>query len=70
MSKMGQYVMELQEKEVEIDIAIREAKSLNMGNTVPTTTIIRQAARLAQCPVRDVIKFYYEGSQFDESTSW
>ena len=31
MSKMGQYVMELQEKEVEIDIAIREAKSLNMG---------------------------------------
>jgi len=70
MSKMGQYVMELQEKEVEINIAIREAKSLNMGNTVPTTTIIRQAAKLAKCDVKDVIKFYYEGSKFDESTSW
>ena len=70
MSKMGQYVMELQEKEVDIKYAIIEARNLNMGNTVPTTTIIRQAARLAQCPVRDVIKFYYEGSQFDESTSW
>lgn len=70
MSKMGQYVMELQEKEVDIKYAIIEARNLNMGNTVPTTTIIRQAAKLARCPVRDVIKFYYEGSQFDESTSW
>ena len=61
MSKMGQYVMELQEKEVEIEIAINEARSLNMGNTVPTTTIIRQAAKLANCDVKDVIKFYYEG---------
>ena len=35
MSKMGQYVLEMQEREQEIEIAISEAKSLNMGNTVP-----------------------------------
>ena len=70
MSKIGQYVMELQEKEVDIEYAIIEAKNLNMGNTVPTTTIIRQAAKLAKCPVRDVIKFYYEGSEYNESTPW
>lgn len=55
MSNTGYYV-----KEVEIKDAILEARNLNMGNTVPTTTIIRQAAKLAKCDVKDVIRIYYD----------
>lgn len=55
MSTTGYYV-----KEVEIKDAILEARNLNMGNTVPTTTIIRQAAKLAKCDVKDVIRIYYD----------
>lgn len=52
--------MRLQNKEVEIKYAIVEAKNMYMGNTVPTTTIIRQAAKLARCDVKDVIRIYYD----------
>jgi len=71
MSKMGNYVLGLMEQEVEIDYALQEAKKLNMGNTVPAMTIIRQAAKLAKCSESAVEKFYYNGSQFkDESAPW
>jgi len=70
MSKMGNYVLGLMEQEVEIEYALQEAKKLNMGNTVPAMTIIRQAAKLAKCSEGAVEKFYYNGSQFDESAPW
>lgn len=71
MSKMGNYVLDLMEQEVEIDYALQEARKLNMGNTVPAMTIIRQAAALAKCSESAVEKFYYNGSQFeDESAPW
>lgn len=71
MSKMGQYVLEMQEREQEIEMAISEAKSLNMGNTVPVATIISQAAKLAKVDEREVETFYYNGAKFNvESAPW
>ena len=70
MSKMGQYVLEMQEREQEIEMAISEAKSLNMGNTVPVATIISQAAKLARVDECEVEKFYYNGGKTNESTPW
>ena len=70
MSKMGRYVLELQEKEQEIELAISEAKSLNMGNTVPVATILTQAAKLAKVDEGEVFKYYYDGGQLNESTPW
>ena len=50
----------MSKKDFEIEYAIIEAKNLNMGNTVPTTTIIHQAAKLAKCDVKVVMRIYYE----------
>ena len=44
----------------EIKLAIQEAKNLNMGNTVPTATIIKQAAKLARVSEEEVTSVYYE----------
>jgi len=71
MSRMGNYFLEMQEREQEIEMAISEAKSLNMGNTVPVATIISQAAKLARVDEREVEKFYYNGGEINvESASW
>lgn len=43
----------------EIKYAIQEAKNLNMGNTVPVMTIIRQAAKMARADVSEVYNVYY-----------
>ena len=43
----------------EIKMAIQEAKNLNMGNTVPSATIIKQAAKLAQVTEEEVTTVYY-----------
>lgn len=42
----------------EIMYAIQEAKYMNMGNTVPTMTILKQAAKLAHVPIDKVVNVY------------
>ena len=71
MSRTDQYFFQVKEKKEEIELAISEAKSLNMGNTVPIATIISQAAKLARVEEREVETFYYNGAKYNvESTPW
>lgn len=70
MSRTDQYFFQVKEKKEEIELAISEAKSLNMGNTVPVATIISQAAKLARVDECEVEKFYYNGGKTNESTPW